>query len=370
MSENVNVVEGINLTETGVQCPGCGGTIGVRFDPVNNTLTCPFCGLSTKLAQPGEAPAVEELDFNSAMQRASVNWGKIKKLVECSNCGGQALYDAEQVTGACPFCGSTSVAPAAENTQIMAPAAIIPFAVPRDQAQQCWMNYLNRRHCVAKKAYDSKLENITALYLPFWTFDSYTITSYIDELHYNTGGGNIYSRYFKGVWGHNFDDLVIFASDRIRHPFISRVQKFEFEKALPYSPEYLAGIPAERYTVGLNDAWERAKKLMPRTIEKEIEKYEKKIHGGYPLIPKYAINHYNVKFRYLLAPIYLATYKYGKNTLRVAINGQTGEACGDVPTYLPKMILLFVLLGIVAILLYIGAMFLLRPLLVNGMLLP
>ena len=69
---------------------------------------------------------------------------------------------------------------------------------------------------VAKKAYDSKLENITALYLPFWTFDSYTITSYIDELHYPTGGGNIYSRYFKGVWGHNFDDLVIFASDRIQ----------------------------------------------------------------------------------------------------------------------------------------------------------
>ena len=370
MSENIQVAEGINLTSAEVHCPSCGGTIGVTFDPVSNTLHCPFCGTSTKLPEPDSAPVVQELDFNAAVQRANVNWGKIKKLVECSNCGGQALYDAEQVTGACPFCGSTSVTPAAENSQIMAPAAIIPFAVPRDQAQQCWMNYLNRRHCVAKKAYECKLENITPLYLPFWTFDSYTIASYIDELHYSDFNGNHWSKYFKGVWGHNFDDLVIFASDKIYHPFISRVQTFDFEKALPYSPEYLAGIPAERYTVGLNDAWERAKKLMPRTIEKEIEKYEKKIHGGYPLIPKYAINHYNVKFRYLLAPIYLATYKYGKNTLRVAINGQTGEACGDVPTYLKKMILLFVLLGIVAILLYIGAMFLLRPLLVNGMLLP
>ena len=101
---------------------------------------------STKLPEPDSAPVVQELDFNSAVQRASVNWGKIKKLVECSNCGGQALYDAEQVTGACPFCGSTSVTSAAENSQIMAPAAITTLLlVPRDQAQQFRMNYLNRK---------------------------------------------------------------------------------------------------------------------------------------------------------------------------------------------------------------------------------
>ena len=109
MSENIQVAEGINLTSAEVHCPSCGGTIGVTFDPVSNTLHCPFCGTSTKLPEPDSAPVVQELDFNAAVQRANVNWGKIKKLVECSNCGGQALYDAEQVTGACPFCGSTSV---------------------------------------------------------------------------------------------------------------------------------------------------------------------------------------------------------------------------------------------------------------------
>jgi len=370
MSENVHVADGINLTSTEVHCPSCGGTIGVKFDPVKNTLHCPFCGKETKLPEPGSAPVVEELDFNSAVQRASVNWGKIKKLVECSNCGGQALYDAEQVTGACPFCGSTSVTSAAENPQIMAPAAIIPFAVPKDQARQCFLNYLHRRKLVDKKVYNFELENLTALYLPFWTFDSYTIASYIEEIWYATIGGNSYSKYFKGVWGHTFDDLVILASDKFRHPFISKVQNFDFEKAVPYSPEYLAGIPAERYTVGLNDAWERAKKLMPKTIEKEIKKYEKKLHGGTPLTPKYASSHYNVKFRYLLAPVYLATYKHGKNTLRLAINGQTGEACGDVPTILLKMILLFIILGIIILALYFGSLYIFSLLHPNGISLP
>ena len=78
------------------------------------------------------------------------------------------------------------------------------------------------------------------------------------------------------------------------------------------------------------------------------------------MTPKYASNYYNVKYRYLLAPIYLATYKYGKQTLRVAVNGQTGEACGDVPTYLPKMILGFVALGIAMLAFYFGGLYLLH----------
>ena len=87
------------------------------------------------LPQPGKVPVVQEFDFNTALQRASVDWGRYKKLIVCSNCGGQTVYDSEQVTGACPFCGSTSVAPAAENDQIMVPNAVIPFAIGKEQVQ-------------------------------------------------------------------------------------------------------------------------------------------------------------------------------------------------------------------------------------------
>ena len=56
-------------------------------------------------------------------------------------------------------------------------------------------------------------------------------------------------------------------------------------------------------------------------------------------------NHYDVKFRYVLAPIYLATYRFGKQTFPVAINGQTGETYCDVPTNIKKLIIL----GIIAL---------------------
>ena len=94
MPENKWVIGAVNVSSSDVKCPGCGASIGVKFDAESLNLKCPFCGLSSQLPQPGSGKAIEELDFNSALQRASVNWGHIKKLIICANCGGQTLYNA------------------------------------------------------------------------------------------------------------------------------------------------------------------------------------------------------------------------------------------------------------------------------------
>ena len=165
MSENKPFIGAVNVTSTEVKCSSCGGTIGVKYDPESLNLTCPFCGQVSRLPQPGTVPVVQEVDFNSALQRASVNWGHVKKLIVCSNCGGQTLYDAEQVTGACPFCGSTSVTPAAENPQIMAPQSVIPFSISRDMAHQCFSDLMHRKHCLRSGVADSIREKCFSLEL-------------------------------------------------------------------------------------------------------------------------------------------------------------------------------------------------------------
>ena len=342
MPENKWVIGAVNVSSSDVKCPGCGASIGVKFDAESLNLKCPFCGLSSQLPQPGSGKAIEELDFNSALQRASINWGHIKKLIICANCGGQTLYNAEQVTGACPFCGSTSVTPAAENVQIMAPQAIIPFSITKEKAQEYFTDFLNRKSFVSQKVARSKLENIVGIYLPFWTFDAQTVTSYLGAVFdvekepapYVTGFSNRY-----------FDDLVIYASDRIRMPEIGRVQDFDFTKMVPYSSEYLAGIPAERYTVGLNDSWERSKIKMRKIIRNDMYEVGKRRFS----VRKFTTDYYNVKFRYLLAPVYIARYTFGKESYQVAINGQTGKTYCEAPTYLLKLILLIILIVLVGL---------------------
>ena len=351
MAENQTFIGAVNVTSTEVKCPGCGATIGIKYDPEALNLTCPFCGLVSKLPQPGTVPVIQELDFNSALQRASVNWGNIKKMITCANCGGSTIYDAEQVTGACPFCGSTSVTPAAENSQIMAPQAVIPFAVTKEQTQLCFDNFINSRRVASKKVYGCKLENVIGIYLPFWTYDTLSVSSY--EAHtYETK----YTprQYFRGVMTQYFDDLVIYGSDKIRNQNIKRVQEFDFQRMVPYSPKYLAGIPAERYTVGLNDGWERAKTQIRDKIKRTLNrKYRMKAS-----IDAIVTSYYNVKFRYVLAPIYLATYTCGKKTHTVAINGQTGKTYCEVPTFMLKLVLIPLFVMIVVLLLFFFLMLL------------
>ena len=347
MSENRSVISSVNVTGTDIKCPGCGNSIGIGFDPVTATLSCPFCGLSTKLPAPQNGAVAGELDFNTALQRASVDWGRYKKLIVCSNCGGQTVYDSEQVTGACPFCGSTSVAPAAENDQIMVPNAVIPFAIGKEQVQDLFTGYLKKKKLLKKGVLDCKLENVVGIYLPFWTFDAYTASSYTAYKH---TGWNENSEEITGSWYQGFDDIPVFASDRLANPFISKVQDFDFTSAVPYSSKYLAGIPAERYTLGLNEGWERTKKLITGKIQhgiRSIHCYGAKIYTKY----------YNVKFRCLMAPVYLAKYVYGKKTYLVAINGQTGKTCCKAPTKIGMIIALVLiadaLLGVIGYLLFL-----------------
>ncbi len=333
LSEKSTFIGAVNVSSTEVKCPGCGASIGLKYDPETLNMTCPFCGLVSQLPNPGSSPAVQELDFNSALQRASVNWGNIKKLIVCANCGGQTIFDAEQVTGACPFCGSTSVTPAAENSQIMAPQAVIPFGITKEQTQLCFENFINSSHVVSKKVYGCKLENVMGIYLPFWTYDALTVSNYFAhtmETRYAP------SQNIRGVLNKFYDDLVIYGSDKIRHPHIKRVQEFDFQRMVPYTAKYLAGIPAERYTVGLNDGWERAKEQIREKTKRILNrKFFMKATID-------AINYsfYNVKFRYVLAPIYLATYKCGRKTFPVAINGQTGKTYCKYPTFLGKLVVI------------------------------
>lgn len=354
MAENIQVINEVTMSNTDIKCPGCGATI--KFDPSTMKMVCPFCGASKELPQPEAGAVIEELDFNAAMQRASVNWGTVRKLIVCANCGGQALYDASQVSGCCPFCGSTSVMPAAENEQIMAPGAIIPFTVDAAKAENCFHDFVKRKRFVPKAVKECKLDNLVGMYLPFWTFDSDTISSYeatIGFRHEDSDGDTYYSyKKYKGMRNQFIDDMVVFATDKVQHPYISKVQDFYFEKLVPYEPEYLAGFAAERYTVGLNDGWERAKGLITKKLQKDIGNYEmKRVRGDTVKTVKLSTNYYNVKFKYILAPIYLATYKYGDKVFNVAINGQTGAVFCDTPSYFWKLIL-FIILGI------IGTMFL------------
>ena len=94
------------MEQTG-KCPSCGGTM--LFNPGFKSLVCQSCGRKDIIPELVSKIAVNELDFLSAQNTASHDWGMEIKMVTCKQCGARMIQNKLQMSGMCPFCGSTTV---------------------------------------------------------------------------------------------------------------------------------------------------------------------------------------------------------------------------------------------------------------------
>ena len=92
--EQIDVVTAAQTEDvTDKKCPNCGAT--VVYDPETLAMSCPFCGYSRQLPKPEDnGQDVEELDFSSAKNRESLDWGKAKKSLVCTKSGMTAALSA------------------------------------------------------------------------------------------------------------------------------------------------------------------------------------------------------------------------------------------------------------------------------------
>jgi hypothetical protein len=54
--------------------------------------------------------------------------------VSCDGCGSVVAFEPPEVAGLCPFCGSALVAQAKAADPLIAPDALLPAKIPKEQA--------------------------------------------------------------------------------------------------------------------------------------------------------------------------------------------------------------------------------------------
>ena len=359
-AEGNQVAVGSTMEETDKKCPGCGAT--VTYDPETLSMTCPFCGYSRQLPKPEEtAKDIEEIDFTTATQRASIDWGQARKSLVCKNCGATTVFDAADTAACCPYCGSTQVMPVDDLEDAMAPGGVVPFEITQQKASQLFKSWIKGKFFApnaAKKSCEAR--NFSGVYLPFWTYDTQTTSPYNVKLGYrrerknSKGETETYYEYksFSGIYEKFVDDELVYASKKTDNPYINAVKQFDFKKLRPYSPEFIAGFLAERYTVGLDDGWQIAKEQIKNSLRGEIGQYEKqKEHADTVDSVNFNTDFAKVTFKYVLAPIWIANYRFNDVVYNFVVNGQTGKIAGKSPVSIPKVIAAILLAIIVIIVL-------------------
>ena len=330
-----------STTVNNEKCPGCGDNM--QFDPAAGKLKCPSCGTTKEVY----SRLSTEMDFQYNFDHAS-GWSRETHGYHCNNCNAEGMLDKREIAHTCPFCGSPSVV---ENGEIdaMRPNAVIPFSVSKDNA-------INIAHKWAKgKLFAPKdfkqnfnAEKVNGVYLPAFTFDMQTYSVYngsLGEYYYTTttkDGQQVkerHTRYFpvSGNYQQFFNDLAVSATDAVPSSVMQTLMDYNYSQSVEYKAEYLYGFSALLYSKNGKSCLETAKSNTKSRIRSGIlRKYT------YDTVESLDVrtSYYDIKFRYVLLPMYICNYTYKEKSYPFYINGRTGKTKGKSPVSALKVGLL------------------------------
>lgn len=316
------------------------------FDPTKGMLVCAHCGNSEPVTGAGPwGGGLKELDFRAALDNLlPLQEMEETRVTTCSNCAAQVEFDADTHATTCPFCATPVVADTGTNRHIK-PRGVLPFVLEETAARQAMTDWLGALWFAPNglKDYARKGRRMQGIYVPYWTYDADTKSSYTGQrgtVYYETrtvtrNGKRTTQRVQKVRWrpasgrvARFFDDVLVLASTSLPKRFTDALQPWDLSALEPYRPEFLAGFRAEAYTVNLDIGFTEARTIMDRQIERDV-KFD--IGGDRQRISHVDTSLSAVTFKHVLLPVWLAAYKYRGQTYRFVVNGQTGRVQGERP---------------------------------------
>ena len=325
-------------------CEQCGGDY--RYDPGNRSLSCAHCGHAEQIgAGPWQASSLRELDFDTALaQHLPEAEIEITRVSACPNCAAQIEFDPSSHASECPFCATPVVLGTGKSRHIK-PKGVLPFAIEETKAHRAMSAWLGRLWFAPNglQDYARKGRKMQGIYVPYWTFDAETKSSYSGQrgtVYYVTesimvNGKRQRRQVAKVRWRPTsgrvrrwFDDVLVLASKSLPISYTEALEPWDLSAMEPYQPQYLAGFRAEAYAVELQQAYGQARAKMDRVIERDV-RFD--IGGDRQRIHDINTAISDVTFKHVLLPVWLAAYKYRGKTYRFVVNGQSGRVQGARP---------------------------------------
>jgi DNA-directed RNA polymerase subunit RPC12/RpoP len=340
-------------------CPNCGADTALQ--PGAESLSCSHCGHLVKIDADGGGPPIHEHDFRDALsrlqRRPADQMAAGAREVQCQNCGARTVVTVQATR--CPFCDNALVVQVEASADTIVPESVLPFGIDKGKAGELFQVWLKKRWFapfdLVKRA---KRDGLDGVYLPYWSFDSETATRYRgargehywDTEEYRDSQGKRQTRRVRrtrwypasGTVDVRFDDVLVCATPTLPRNLLDKLEPWDLPQLKPFDGKYLAGFVAERYRVELEDGFKIAEQRMEPRIRQAITR---DIGGDEQRVHWMTVRHDQVKFKHLLLPLWMSSFRYGEKVYRVTVNARTGEIAGQRPYSWFKILLLVLVIA-------------------------
>lgn len=329
------------------RCANCGGEL--LFNPETAMLVCDRCG-STFQVKEGNSSFVRRA-YTSSYSPAENQNETVK--YTCRTCGAKSVVGTDGEVKRCSSCGNTTLNK--EKSMTVVPDGIIPFSVSRRRAGEIFRNWVgSRKFAPSDLKQMAKLEKISGLYTPVWNFNFTSIFKYsgtaIKIKTDSNGNQDIREIDLDKTKETRHANVLVSGSTRITDDFLEGMGEYDFNKAKPYSTDYLLGFAGidtdidihEIYANMTNDIAKENKRRTKNNLQKEYDNIDE---------VSYSTRFRDVSFNYVHIPVWANHYTYKGKEYHCYINGQTGKATGKAPKSVLKIggLVLGILAGIGAV---------------------
>jgi hypothetical protein len=274
------------------------------------------------------------------MEKAQRDWGEERREVVCESCGAVVTVGTDVLTDTCAFCGSNHVLARSISTGALRPTSLVPFTVDREQCQSSVKEWLGRGWMHPPELRNVRaLRELAGVYLPYWTFDANIDADWKAEVgtarteRYRQNGEWKTRTVIDWHWRSGrvylpIRDHLVPGTGRVSWVILNRIVPFDLDGLVEYDPAYLAGWQAKTEDIPLQEAWEAGRDGMRSRAKNACYSDTGSSHvRNMRMTAGFA----DERWRYILLPVYLASYPFDDRTFQVMVNGQTGSVAGQKP---------------------------------------
>lgn len=292
------VVDDVIKSETTIlTCPICGGDMTTH--PITGHVECAYCGhiLDTESEKIEEGQTVQTGML--LQQTVETKWVVNSRLIHCNNCGAERTLTDNQMGAYCLYCGSHHIVLRDALESFRAPDGIIPFTIPKEQADEAIQERLFARWERFKGVFVNntvKQATLTGMYLPFWIF--------------------------KIPLRKEFDYYIFPAVLSPSPRLIDKITAYDLSMIQSYTPSALARYSAEVYQVDFDKASLSMRSYLRRIVpdDNPFETTMVEVSHRWSIVNE-------TTYQLILLPMWIATLIEDDDDVRIGlVNGQTGQA--------------------------------------------